>query len=102
MQGWNADDRAIRAAAIRRRPLAKDVVRGSTEAILGAVAAGLGAAFVTRGSAQAHLAAGRMVLVPGLDLVVRRTFSWALPTGGLRGASSQSYAFAQRSPPVMA
>jgi DNA-binding transcriptional LysR family regulator len=95
-------DRALRQAGIRRRPLPSDIVLGSNEAIFGAVAAGLGAAFVSRWSVQTHLAAGRVVLVPGLELVVRRTFHWALPTGGLRGAAARFFAFAQAHPPLFA
>jgi DNA-binding transcriptional LysR family regulator len=94
-------DRALRQAGIRRKPLPGDIVLGSTEAIFGAVVAGLGAAFVSRWSAQTHLAAGRVVLVPGLDLVVRRTFHWALPTGGLRGTAARFFDFAQQHPPVL-
>jgi DNA-binding transcriptional LysR family regulator len=94
-------DRALRQAGIRHKPLASDIVLGSNEAIFGAVVAGLGAAFVSRWSVQTHLAAGRILLVPGLDLVVRRTFHWALPTGGLRGAASHFFDFARAHPPVL-
>jgi DNA-binding transcriptional LysR family regulator len=95
-------DRALRQAGIRRKPMPTDVVLGSNEAIFGAVAAGLGAAFVSRWSVQTYLAAGRIVIVPGLDLVVRRTFHWALPTGVLRGAAARFFDFAQTHPPVLA
>lgn len=95
-------DRALRQAGIRRSPLPRDVVMGSTEAILGAVAAGLGVAFVSRWSVRLHLAARRVQLVPGLDFVVRRTFHWALPTGGLHGSAARFHAFAERQPPVLA
>ena len=60
-------------------------------------AAGLGVAFVSRVSVRAHLAAGLVRLVPGLDLVVRRTFHWALPAGVLTGTAAQFHAFARRS-----
>jgi DNA-binding transcriptional LysR family regulator len=95
-------DRALRQAGVRRKPLRADLVLGSNEAIFGAVTAGLGAAFVSRWSVQTHLAAGKVVLVPGLDFVVRRTFHWALPTGGLRGAASRFFDYAQEHPPVLA
>jgi DNA-binding transcriptional LysR family regulator len=95
-------DRALRSAGIRRKALAADVELGSTEAILGAAAAGLGLAFVSRWSMQAHLASGKVIIVPGLGFSVRRTFYWAIPTGGLRGVAAQFHAFAVRSPPVLA
>ena len=95
-------DRALRRAGIRRKPLPMDVELGSTEAILNATAAGLGVAFVSRWSMQAHLTATRVAVIPGLDFVVHRTFHWALPTGGVRGAAARFYAFARLHPPVMA
>lgn len=95
-------DRALRQAGIRRKPLPTDIVLGSTEAILGAVVEGLGVAFVSRWSVQTHLAAGKLALIPGLDFAIRRTFHWALPTGGLQGAPARFHAFAQRHPPVLA
>ncbi|HEY2514289.1 MAG TPA: LysR family transcriptional regulator [Polyangiaceae bacterium] len=75
-----------------------DVELGSTEAIVGGVAAGLGIAFVSRWSVRAHLAAGLVRVVPALDLVVRRTFSWALPTGALTGTAARFHTFALRTP----
>jgi DNA-binding transcriptional LysR family regulator len=94
-------ERAWLRAGIRRRPLPIDLVLGSTESILGAVGADLGAAFVSRWSVQTHLAAGHVILVPGLDFVVHRTFHWALPARGLSGAASRFFAFAQRTPPSL-
>ena len=35
-------------------------------------------------------------IFPGLDLVVKRTFHWALPAGGLSGTAARFHAFAQR------
>lgn len=91
-------ERALKRAGVRRRSIsALDVELGSTEAIVGGAAAGLGVAFVSRISVTAHLAAGLVRIVPGLELVVRRTFHWALPTGALTGTASQFHAFAQRS-----
>ncbi|WP_394823742.1 LysR substrate-binding domain-containing protein [Pendulispora albinea] len=95
-------DRALRAAGIRKRPLPTDLELASTEAILGAVAAGLGVAFVSRWSIQAHLSAGSVQIVPGLDFLVRRTFLWAVPAGGLQGTEARFYAFARSHPPVVA
>jgi DNA-binding transcriptional LysR family regulator len=92
-------ERALREAGVRRRSARDlDVVLGSTEAILGGVAAGLGVAFVSRWSVRPHLAAGLVRPVPGIELVVRRTFRWALPAGSLSGVAARFHAFACRAP----
>jgi DNA-binding transcriptional LysR family regulator len=94
-------ERALRGAGLRRRSARTlDVELGSTEAIIGGAAAGLGVAFVSRWSVRAHLAAGLVRVVPGAELVVRRTFHWALPAGALTGTSARFFALAMRSPPV--
>lgn len=95
-------ERALRRAGIRRAPLAIDLEIGGTEAILGAAAAGLGVAFASRWAIQSHLAAGRLTLIPGLDLVIRRTFRWATATGALTGAARAFHDFAQQNPPLLA
>ncbi len=103
-------ERALRRARLNRRQVrALDVELGSTEAVIGAAAAGLGVAFVSRWSVRAHLAAGLVHIVhlaaglvhivPGLDLIVRRTFCWTLPTGGLGGTARHFYESACRQPP---
>jgi DNA-binding transcriptional LysR family regulator len=93
-------ERALAKAGVRRRSIrALDVELGSTEAILGGAVSGLGVAFVSRVSVRAHLEAGLVRVVPGLDLVVRRTFHWALPAGALSGTAAQFHAFARRNPP---
>ncbi|MEO6954339.1 MAG: LysR substrate-binding domain-containing protein [Polyangia bacterium] len=92
-------ERALVRAGVRRKKVrALDVELGSTEAILGGAVAGLGLAFVSRRSARAHLDAGLVRLVPGLALVVQRTFRWALPTGSLSGPAASFYALARRTP----
>ena len=93
-------ERALRTAGVTRKDIRDlDVELGSTEAVLGAAAAGLGVAFVSRWSVRAHLGAGLLQVVSGLNLIIRRTFRWALPAGGLAGPSARFYAFAKRSPP---
>jgi DNA-binding transcriptional LysR family regulator len=93
-------ERALRTAGVRHRDARSlDLELGSTEAILGAAAAGLGVAFVSRWSIRAHLAAGLVQTVPGLELIIRRTFRWALPAGSLGGTAARFYAYARRTPP---
>jgi DNA-binding transcriptional LysR family regulator len=90
-------ERALAKSGVRRRGVrALDVELGSTEAILGGAAAGLGVAFVSRISARSHVEAGLVRVVPGLDLVIRRTFRWALPAGALSGMAARFYDFARR------
>ncbi|RYZ61697.1 MAG: LysR family transcriptional regulator, partial [Proteobacteria bacterium] len=92
-------ERALAKAGVRRRKTHDlDVELASTEAIVGGVMAGLGVAFVSRWSVRAHVAAGLVRVIPGLDLVVRRTFRWALPAGALSGTAARFHAFAQRTP----
>ncbi len=90
-------ERALAKAGVRRRAIrALDVELGGTEAIVGGAVAGLGVAFVSRASVRAHLDAGLVRIVPGLDLVLRRTFRWALPAGALGGMAARFHAFAAR------
>jgi DNA-binding transcriptional LysR family regulator len=90
-------ERSLARAGVRRRAARDlDVELGGTEAILGGAAAGLGVAFVSRWSVRAHLAAGLLRVVVATDLVVRRTFHWALPAGALTGTAARFHAFAQR------
>ncbi len=89
-------ERALAKAGLRRRSSrALDLELGSTEAILGGVAAGLGVGFVSRWSARAHLAAGLLRIVPGVDMVLRRTFRWALPAGAPSGQAAVFLAVAR-------
>ena len=92
--------RAITAAGVRRGKIRElDIEMASTEAVVGAVSAGLGVGFVSRWSVRAHLTAGLVHIVPGLNLVLRRTFRWALPAGTLSGTAARFYAFANRALP---
>jgi DNA-binding transcriptional LysR family regulator len=88
-------ERALARADVKRGAIAKlDLELGSTEAVVGAVVAGLGVAFVSRVSVETHLAAGLVRLVPGLDLSIKRTFRWALPSGALSGTAARFHALA--------
>ncbi len=94
-------ERALAKAGLPRSSRTRDVELGSTEAILSGAMAGLGVAFASRWSIRAHVAAGLVRVVPGLELVVRRTFRWALPAGGLHGSAARFHAFAVRAPPAL-
>ena len=94
-------ERALRRAGVRRAPLGDDVELASNEAIVGSVAADLGVAVASRWVLRAHLALGEVVIVPGLDFVVRRTFRFALPPGGAQGLAAQFVTLGRRSPPVL-
>ena len=91
-------ERALAKAAVKRGAVRElDLELGSTEAIVGGAVAGLGLAFVSRVSIEAHLAAGLVRVVPGLGLALKRTFRWALPSGALGGVAANLYAQARSS-----
>lgn len=92
--------RALRAAGARSKPQAGDLVLGSNEAITSGIAAGLGVGFLSRWSLGPHVTSGRIRVVPGFPLTVRRTFHWALPSGGLSGTASHFLQHATQNPPV--
>lgn len=92
--------RALGKAGVRTKPAALDLELASNEAIAGCAAAGLGLAFLSRWSLAPHLAAGRLRPVPALGLAIRRTFSWALPAGGLAGAAEAFRRVARAQAPV--
>ena len=73
---------------------------GASEAIASGVAAGLGIGFLSRWSAAPLLETGKLRILPALDLTIRRTFHWALPSGGLTGTPAHFRQFAQTRPPV--
>ncbi|MEM7309125.1 MAG: LysR family transcriptional regulator [Planctomycetota bacterium] len=79
--------RALGRAGVRRRPRGRDLVLASSEAIAGACAAGLGVAFLSRWTLGPQVAAGRLRPVAALELEIRRTFRWALPSGALGGTA---------------
>ena len=87
--------RALSRAGVRRRPRDGDLELASSEAIVGACAAGLGLAFLSRWTLAPHLASGRLRPVPALGLEIRRTFRWALPSASPSGASGLFLRFAR-------
>ncbi|MDE2490783.1 MAG: LysR family transcriptional regulator [Elusimicrobia bacterium] len=86
-------ERALRRAGLAARDLSVAVELGSTEAIKGAAAAGLGIGFLSRWSIREELALGRLVPLEIADLSIRRTFRWALPSGSLSGAARLFHRF---------
>ncbi len=91
--------RALAAAGVRKRPADQDLVLASTDAIVGAAAAGLGVGFLSRWVLAPHLLSGRLRPVSGLGLSIRRTFHFALPGGSPGGAAGRFYALATAFPP---
>ncbi|MEZ5979029.1 MAG: LysR family transcriptional regulator [Planctomycetota bacterium] len=91
--------KALRAAGVRHTPGDRDAVLGTSSAIAGAVAAGMGIAFLSRWALGAEFASGRLVPLAGLDLRIVRTFQWALPAGALTGTAASFHDFATRNPP---
>ena len=94
--------RALRRASVRTKPSANDVVIGTSTAISGAAAAGMGVAFLSRWSLRPYLERGVLRELPGLSLDMRRTFQWALPAGALTGSAARFHRLATRQPPVPA
>ncbi len=57
---------------------------------------GLGVGFLSRWSMRTELEAGRLRLLPIHGLVIRRSFAWALPAGGVMGLPGRFLAEARR------
>ncbi|NMO17470.1 LysR family transcriptional regulator [Pyxidicoccus fallax] len=94
-------ERALKRAGVRPRGLqAADMQLGGTEAIKGAVAAGLGVGFLSRWSIQGELASGRFRLLPLPELHVARAFSWVLPVDAPSGVAGGFLRHARATPPI--
>jgi DNA-binding transcriptional LysR family regulator len=94
-------ERALKRAGVRSRgPGPEDLQLGSTEAIKGAVSAGLGVGFLSRWSIQGELASGRFRLLPLPGLHVARAFSWVLPVDAPAGVAGHFLRHARATPPV--
>jgi DNA-binding transcriptional LysR family regulator len=89
-------ERALAKAHPGLAPRATDLVLGHTEAIKGAVLAGLGIGFLSRWSIRAELQRGTVELLNLPGLRIPRTFSWVHGAGGLGGSAEAFHRFASR------
>lgn len=89
-------ERALRRAGYRRGRGRADLALGTNEAVKAAVLLGLGVGFLSRWSIRAELATGALRAIPLQDLRIARTFSWALPAGGVLGIAGRFLRQAQR------
>ncbi|MBU8894111.1 LysR family transcriptional regulator [Corallococcus sp. H22C18031201] len=94
-------ERALRRAGARRGARPGDLQLGSTEAIKGAVALGLGVGFLSRWSIQAELAQGRLRVLPIPGLHIPRALSWALPVDAPSGIAGRFLRHARLAPPLL-
>ena len=87
-------EQVLKEHGLNVRKLDQRLEIGSTEAIKSLVAAEIGIAFFSCWEVQNELAAGavREIHIPGLR--IHRLFSWALPSGDLRGLPGEFYRFA--------
>ncbi|MDC0707883.1 LysR family transcriptional regulator [Stigmatella sp. ncwal1] len=92
-------ERALRKAGVRRGLQSGDLQLGSTEAIKGAVALGLGVGFLSRWSIQEELASGRLQRLAVSGLRVERAFSWVLPVDAPSGLAGHFLRHARAVPP---
>jgi DNA-binding transcriptional LysR family regulator len=89
-----AVESALTESKVNLRNLDQRFTIGSPEAIKSLVIAGLGVGFFSCWEIQHEISAGliRPIDIPGLK--IRRTFSWALPSGELGGIAGAFYQFA--------
>ncbi len=95
-------ERVLRRALGRRRPHHPgDLQLGSSEAIKRAAILGLGVGFLSRWSARAELAFGRLRPLSLVGFDARRDFSWVLPAGEVAGRAGQLLRHGRRFPPAL-
>ncbi len=82
-------ERALRRAGHSRRQGPGDLSLGTNDAVKAAVLLGLGVGFLSRWAIRSELAAGTLRVIPLQDLKIARSFSWALPAGGVLGIAGQ-------------
>ncbi len=74
-------EQALEKAGYRTKELKVAMTRDSTEGLLSAIEAGLGTAFVSRWAARNQLTLGTLKVVRVKDLILKRMFSIAYPSG---------------------
>jgi DNA-binding transcriptional LysR family regulator len=74
-------ERALKKACVSMKSLKTVLETDSSETIKGLVAAGAGAAFISRLAITSDLASGRLVIVPVSGLTIRREFYFLYPQG---------------------
>ncbi len=89
-------EHALRRAGFRRDRGRADLSLGTNTAVKAAVLLGLGVGFLSRWSMRTELEAGRLRVLPIHGLVIRRSFAWALPAGGVMGLPGRFLAEARR------
>jgi DNA-binding transcriptional LysR family regulator len=86
-------ERALAQAHAGLGPRPTDLVLGHTEAIKGAVLAGLGIGFLSRWSIRMELQRRDLEILDLPDLRIRRTFSWVHGDGALGGPAEAFHRF---------
>ena len=89
-------ERALAKAHPGLGPRPADLVLGHTEAIKGAVLAGLGIGFLSRWSIRGELQRGTLEVLKLPGLRIPRTFSWVHGAGALSGPAGAFHEFANR------
>ena len=89
-------ERALAKAHAGLGPRPTDLVLGHTEAIKGAVLAGLGIGFLSRWSIRAELQRRDLEVLDLPDLRIRRTFSWVHAGGALGGPAEAFHRYVNR------
>jgi DNA-binding transcriptional LysR family regulator len=89
-------ERALAKAQAGLGPRPTDLVLGHTEAIKGAILAGLGIGFLSRWSIRAELQRRDLEVLDLPGLRIRRTFSWVHAAGALGGPAEAFHRYVNR------
>ena len=89
-------ERALKKSGLSLDKLSHRVQLGSGGLVKGALVSGMGIGFLSRCSIQNELDLGKLVVIPLIELKVKRYFSWTLPAGALRAIPESFFKFANR------